>query len=95
MAMGNKHTNGPWKVSLTDDTVVVDANGAEVAAIDGDYNHPDTWPVMEANARLIAAAPDLLAALEAIMSERWYPAGRSEHVSDMARAAIAKARGEG
>ena len=33
-------------------------------------------------------------ALEAIMAERWSPAGRSEHVSDMARAALAKARGE-
>jgi hypothetical protein len=32
----------------------------EVAQIDGDYNEPDLWPVMEANARLIAAAPDLL-----------------------------------
>jgi hypothetical protein len=31
-----------------------------VAQIDGDYNEPDLWPVMEANARLIAAAPDLL-----------------------------------
>lgn len=56
----SKHTPGPWKVSPTDDTVVIDATGAEVAAIDGDYNDPDTWPQMEANARLIAAAPDLL-----------------------------------
>ena len=31
-----------------------------MAQIDGDYNEPDLWPVMEANARLIAAAPDLL-----------------------------------
>ena len=48
----------------------------------------------DANACLIAAAPDLLEALKAIMNERWSPAGRSEHVSDMARAAILKATGE-
>lgn len=60
------HTPGPWKISLTDDTVVIDATGAEVAAIDGDYNDPDTWPQMEANARLIAAAPDMLAVLRVI-----------------------------
>lgn len=58
-----KHTPGPWVTSATDDTVVIDATGREVAAIDGDYNDPDTWPQMEANARLIAAAPDLLLAL--------------------------------
>ena len=64
----NKHAPGPWKVSPTDDTVVIDADGREVAAIDGDYNDPDTWPLMEANARLIAAAPDLLEALKDLFS---------------------------
>lgn len=59
-----KFTPGPWKVSLTDDTVVVDAARREVAAIDGDYNQPETWPIMEANAKLIAAAPDMYAALD-------------------------------
>lgn len=61
-------TPGPWEVGPVDDTVVthLGADGIryEVAAIDGDYNDPDTWPTMEANARLIAAAPDMLAALE-------------------------------
>lgn len=60
---GATHTPGPWRVGPVDDTIVTDAAGKEVAAIDGDYNDPDTWPLMEANARLIAAAPDLLAAL--------------------------------
>lgn len=61
-----KHTPGPWVVGPADDTVVThlgkDGVRYEVAAIDGDYNEPDEWPVMEANARLIAAAPDLLSA---------------------------------
>ena len=46
----------------------------------------------EANARLIAAAPDLLAALQYIAGwqpENWNP----ETARDMARAAIAKAEG--
>lgn len=54
---------GPWRVSLTDDTVVIGPDRAEVAAIDGDYNEPDLWPIMEANARLIALAPQLAEAL--------------------------------
>ena len=66
-----QHTPGPWIVGPVDDTVVthLGADGCryEVAAIDGDYNDPDTWPIMEANARLIAAAPELYEAL----AETW------------------------
>ena len=98
-----KHTPGPWKVDLVDDTRVVDATGAEVAAIDGDYNAPDTWPKMEANARLIAAAPDLLAAARA--NRAWSYAesknlGSFEqrcalcaHADSLTRIALAKASG--
>ena len=68
----NKHTHtpGPWIVGPVDDCTVtaVDASGERhvVAEIDGDYNEPDLWPTMEANARLIAAAPDLLEASKPI-----------------------------
>jgi hypothetical protein len=44
----------------------------------------------EANAKLIAAAPDLLEALK--LAERWCPAGSGAEV--LARAAIAKAEGK-
>lgn len=44
-------------------------------------------------AALEAEKTDLLEALQEIMNERWSPAGRSERVSDLARAAIAKAGG--
>lgn len=109
--MTTKHTPGPWVVGPTDDTVVThlgkDGVRYEVAAIDGDYNHPDKWPVMEANARLIAAAPELLGAL--VEAKRMLGAyalllERGENASDAARvtaiekqaaAALAKARGEG
>lgn len=50
---------GPWRVGPVDDTVVVAADGSEIAAIDGDYNEPDLWPMMEANARRIARVPDM------------------------------------
>jgi len=62
------HTPGPWRVGPVDDTVVTDADGKEVAAIDGDYNSPDEWPRMEANARLIAAAPEMLSALKRLVN---------------------------
>lgn len=58
------HTPAPWRIGPVDDTRVVDALGNEVAAIDGDYNDPDTWPLMEANARLISTAPELLIELK-------------------------------
>jgi len=58
-------TPGPWRVGPVDDCRVEDANGNEVAQIDGDYNQPETWPLMEANARFIAwcreGVPALLA----------------------------------
>lgn len=52
---------------------------------------------LEANTRLIAAAPDLLEALETIAA---YPLNRKdemgiESMRELARTAIAKARGEG
>ena len=56
-------TPGPWRVGPVDDCRVEDADGNEVAQIDGDYNQPETWPLMEANARFIAAARDLVPAL--------------------------------
>lgn len=58
-------TPGPWRVGPVDDCRVEDADGNEVAQIDGDYNSPDLWPKMEANARFIAAARDLVPALTA------------------------------
>ncbi len=65
MTTETKFTPGPGVVGPVDDTVVThmgaDGKRYEIAQIDGDYNQPETWPVMEANARLIAAAPDLAA----------------------------------
>jgi len=60
----------PWRQSLTDDTMILTMDSREVAAIDGDYNSPDEWPVMEANAALIVFAVNNLPALLRAASER-------------------------
>lgn len=59
-------TPGPWRVGPVDDCRVEDANGNEVAQIDGDYNQPETWPQMEANARFIAWCREGVPALIAL-----------------------------
>lgn len=60
----------PWRQSLTDDTMILTMDSREVAAIDGDYNSPDEWPTMEANAALIVFAVNNLPALLRAASER-------------------------
>lgn len=99
------HTPGPWKQSMVDETLV-QSPGRDVAQALGDYDRDDDWPEMEANARLISAAPDLLDALEAILPDKL--CGESWNLPDnesvqivitfgelrAARTAVAKARGE-
>jgi hypothetical protein len=105
----SKHTPRPWRTHLTDDTLVIDAFGVPVATMDGNYVD-GSHAYMEANARLIAAAPDLLEAL-APFAEFARMMDEIEHVQKtpddavihpgltvghfrQARAAIAKAKGE-
>ena len=80
--MGSQHT--PWtfevhQLSEGFSGVVYDAAGQRIA------DHLD-----EATARLIAAAPELLAALELLVQR----CGPLSHDGAIARAVIAKARGE-
>ena len=89
------HTPGPWTVAdeLVKSLVVIDgatrAPVAMVVALDR-----STAPDMEgrANARLIAAAPDLLAAAERVMSTPQHWVGEVNAAYDALRAAIEKAR---
>jgi len=80
----SKHTPGPWKVHLVDGALIVDDAGWEVAEASGDYDTDADR--MEANARLIAAAPDLLAALKHARSQM-------QHPDELIDAAIDKAEG--
>lgn len=93
--MTSQHTPGPWYV--TPDACAVyekDGLGYRADTICHIVGHPFT----RANARLIAAAPDMLAALERAADELdsimdWHGIGHPAVLRD-ARAAIAKARGE-
>lgn len=88
-----KHTPGPWAVIADGPTRVVATDTSRpwrIAVVD---SPSDADPDVDANARLIAAAPELLAALEEVTST-CLDAGF--HGSDLARsrAAIAKAKGK-
>jgi hypothetical protein len=91
----SKHTPGPWQIHGTWPDDVVDATGSLVVSAYGDYESP----VTQANARLIAAAPELLAALEHMVAvANWSTTIQSEEQFDAmiasAEAAIRKAKGE-
>lgn len=98
----NKHTPGPWKVSRSDkDGAEVKAIaeiawcgvGAAYSMVSGVTQHIDAEEC-RANARLIAAAPELLAALEDLERTAGLAASHDDPARVAARAAIAKARGE-
>ncbi|MDV6189835.1 hypothetical protein RYH75_11280 [Stenotrophomonas geniculata] len=108
--MSSKHRPGPWAVTPHPQTHV-DVFGVGVIRDDKEFqyglSHTFCYQNAEANARLIAAAPDLLEALERIA--RPHDCGcvpctgqcRSqialeiavEEMQELARAAIAKATG--
>ena len=81
------YTPGPWKATASNG--IVAADGKSVAAISS--NSSRNWSVKQANARLISAAPDLLASLEAL-ARHWDKPAPEDVIN--ARAAIAKAKGE-
>jgi len=94
-----KHTPGPWTVRLEETWWEVQGKGGEAIALNGsEYGDFGVPSEHEANARLIAASPDLLDALQcleedlhAVMSAelvKHFGASRNK-----ARAALAKAEG--
>lgn len=105
--MEGKHTPGPWRLTesiLEDGRPFFSIAGAD--RVDLGYLSLRSAEELTANARLIAAAPDLLEALEAVIddlsggiqdcidnggSEAWI--SEADTRLKNARAAIAKARG--
>ena len=81
------HTPGPWETSVNDEgqwDVCAEGGGDMVADL------ADCPESAEANARLIAAAPDLLAALKAVLATM-----ATDHVAYFqTQRAIAKAEGK-
>ena len=102
--MTTQHTPGPWRVDVAQDTngtihsvdVREAAYGLFVASVEA---HTEEHADVMANARLIAAAPDLLAALRLVERQhegRVVGLGQKHcecDVCEVVRAAIAKAEG--
>ena len=100
-----KHTPGPWKAFPDNGNLVrnVAGGGGTVAHVQG---HPakyqtvkDYHEIVEANARLIAAAPELLEALEELIDQCIHAEGSMDYnygkfELERAEKAIAKAKGE-
>lgn len=100
-AVSSKHTPGPWIWGA-------DAHDSRVMATEAPWRdrtiaevHHGEDVMGEANGHLIAAAPDLLAACEAMLTQRYSSWHRFAEEDDpepddmqKARAAIKKARGE-
>ena len=87
------HTPGPWTVDYTDDNLRIYAGDLLIGEVNGSTEHIEVRGLdeetTEANAWLIAAAPDLLAALERILART--ERGEDAKVVEQARAAIGKA----
>lgn len=83
------HTPGPWVFNGGDHAPIL-----HIYATDDKHVFHDVRPLpeQEANARLMAAAPELLAALKALLAELPNFMAKSGAVGD-ARAAVAKAEG--
>ena len=91
----SRHTLGPWKFYTKpqpNGCPIVGARGLMVAMLAHSINHDDQRETALANARLIAAAPELLAALDALVEDQ---RDASLPVLAQARAAIKKAHGIG
>ena len=87
----SKHTPGPWVIAERVPTARIDNARMIRPADHHNYEYGATAIVgtSEANARLIAAAPELLAALQDMVEV----AESQGHIVKKARAAIAKATG--
>jgi len=87
----SKHTPGPWNVHPMASCGVWAANGIHVAATGGDMADDADPDEQEANAKLIATAPALLAALQEIVAIWDDHATNPESPLGKARAAVKKA----
>ena len=98
--MSDKHTQGPWKITEDDYGHEHWFGGAGEGQIcvngwvnGGCKKYPSKWRKLQANARLIAAAPELLEALKSLVAGIFDGPDASDAAMlvDKARAAIAKA----
>lgn len=93
-----KHTPGPWAVNFPGSADIIadfGGNDISVATIDGpkDQTHHLVHEEHQANARLIAAAPELLEACKKALKDNRMQADSSLEVEAILLAAISKAEG--
>jgi len=104
--MKTQHTQGPWTNDPTQPTIWANDGDLKVATVSDLpwVNGKSDWQTEQANARLIAAAPELLAALQFIATTAGlcaitFTRPKTPENEDLqaivraARAAIAKAKG--
>jgi len=90
--MSTQHTPGPWQYAFEGGTTafLVEADGTTVARLSVTENS-SAHSALAANARLLASAPDLLAALRDIVTASSANCGDSlANAIQTARAAIAR-----
>jgi hypothetical protein len=98
--MSVKHTPGPWQIYPVTYPLIETADGIAVAKTDCSLNRVSgKWvedrETAAANAVLIAAAPDLLEALDNLLAAQIDPMGmKAAKACKAAVAAISKAKGE-
>ena len=97
----SKHTPGPWFIGKSDDLDQIHCIDAktksgllEVCKVWGVKRDTREDDQSKANAHLISAAPDLLEALENLLAVREGKGGTRYDCDEIARSAIAKAKGE-
>lgn len=91
----SKHTSGPWSVHNDTDITGMenDPENNCIGQVDVAHVYLRTVPGRhESNARLIAAAPELLAVLQDVLNT-WDSGSEAFPISDI-RAAITKAKGK-
>jgi hypothetical protein len=95
--MKNTHTPAPWKIEPHDHANVIWADNGTICDVFHANENDDMtsgFPVMqesEANARLIAAAPELLEALQELLCDKYLSAPLNADRMAKAREAVKKA----
>ena len=88
-----KFTPGPWRLDADSHIRATnDDRHTTIALIPPNFHSADIW---DANAHLIAAAPELYAVLEYVRDVLGPHGGWADDSKRMIEAALAKARGEG
>lgn len=94
----DKHTPGPWhfETDREDMKVIIDSEYfriCELNCLEQGYVRRASFEANCANARLIASAPDMLVALEAVIKRHYSGQQERDATEIIVRAAIAMARG--